>query len=194
MLAAALLPALAAALPAPVVVDVDRDGERWIVRAAVRIDAPPKLVWDTLTDYERLRDFMPGVQTSRVVARDGNRLTVEHRGEFRVLFFERPVRVRLAVEHQPFTSIEARGLPTLADGSASTLREFAGRYQLTVVRDGEVDLVYDARFVLAEPLPIVIGPLFGTAAMRSTLRADFDALVREVERRRRAQPSVSKGG
>jgi carbon monoxide dehydrogenase subunit G len=178
--------------PPPVQIDVERDGERYAVRAAVRIDAPPKLVWDTLTDYERIRDFMPGVQHSRVLTRDGNRLTVEHRGEYSVLFFVRPVRVRFAVEHTPFVTIVARGLPQLADGSASTLREFNGRYDLSVVRDGEVQLVYEARFELAEALPPLIGPLFGTAAMRSTLRADFDALVREVARRRAARPAIEK--
>jgi carbon monoxide dehydrogenase subunit G len=158
----------------------------------VRLVAPPKLVWDTLTDYERLREFMPGVSSSRVLARDGNRLTVEHRGEFDLLFLARPVRVRLAVEQRPFTTIVARSLPQLADGSAATLRDFSGRYELAVVRDGQVQLVYDARFELADPLPPVIGHLFGTMAMRSAIRADFEALIREIERRRSAARSIEK--
>ncbi len=160
----------------------------------MRLAAPPKLVWDTLTDYERLRDFMPGVSSSRVLERDGNRLTVEHHGEFELLFFTRPVRVRLAVEHRPFTTIVARSLPQLADGGRPTLRDFVGRYELAVVRDGEVRLAYDTRFELAEPLPPVIGPLFGTLAMRSAIRADFEALIREVERRRARLRSIEKNG
>jgi len=159
----------------------------------VRLAAPARIVWDTLTDYERLRDFMPGVTSSRVLERDGNRLTVEHHGEFDLLFFARPVRVRLAVEHRPFTTVVARSLPQLADGSRPTLRDFVGRYELAVVRDGEVRLAYDARFELAQPLPPVIGPLFGTMAMRSAIRADFDALIREIERRRAAAASIETG-
>jgi carbon monoxide dehydrogenase subunit G len=184
--AAIALAAPLTAAAAPLQLEVQRDGDHFEIHAAVRFAAPPKLVWDTLTDYERLREFMPGVSSSRVLERDGNRLTVEHRGEFDLLFFTRPVRVRLAVEHRPFTTIVARSLPQLVDGSASTLRDFVGRYELAVVRDGEVRLAYDARFELAEPLPPVIGPLFGTLAMRRAIRADFEALIREVERRRAA--------
>ncbi len=191
-LAAALALAAPLAEAAPLQLDVQRDGDRFEIRATVRFAAPPKLVWDTLTDYERLREFMPGVSSSRVLERDGNRLTVEHRGEFGLLFFTRPVRVRLAVEHRPYTTIVARALPRLADGEASTLREFVGRYALAVVRDGEVRLDYEARFELADPLPPVIGPLFGTMAMRSAIRADFEALIREIERRRAAVPPVEK--
>jgi carbon monoxide dehydrogenase subunit G len=187
----ALLAPLAAPA-APLQLEVERSGDRFDVRAAVRLAAPPKLVWDTLTDYERLREFMPGVSSSRVVARDGNRLTVEHRGEFGLVFLARPVRVRLAVEHRPFTTIVARSLPLLADGSASTLRDFSGRYELAVVRDGGVRLSYDARFELADPLPPVIGYLFGTMAMRRAIRADFEALIREIERRRSAAPSIER--
>jgi ribosome-associated toxin RatA of RatAB toxin-antitoxin module len=192
-LAAAIALAAPLAAAAPLQLEVQRDGDRFEIHAAVSFAAPPRLVWDTLTDYERLRDFMPGVSSSRVIERDGNRLTVEHHGEFDLLFFARPVRVRLAVEHRPFTTIVARSLPQLADGSPPTLRDFVGRYELAVVRDGEVRLAYDARFELAEPLPPVIGALFGTMAMRSAIRADFDALIREIERRRAAVAPIERG-
>lgn len=182
-----------AAAAAPLQIEVLREGDRFEIHAAVRIAAPLTIVWDTLTDYERLREFMPGVSSSRVLERDGNRLTVEHRGEFDMLFFARPVRLRLAVEHRPLTTVIARSLPQLADGSASTLRGFVGRYELAVVRDGEVRLEYEARFELAEPLPPVIGPLMGTMAMRSAIRADFEALLNEIERRRTALRPIETG-
>jgi hypothetical protein len=38
----------------------------------------------------------------------------------------------------------------------------------------------------------VIGPLFGTVAMRSAIRADFEALIREIERRRAAVPRIER--
>jgi hypothetical protein len=185
--AAIALAAPLAAAAVPLQLDVRRDGDRFEIHAAVHVAAPPKLVWETLTDYEHLREFIPGVSSSRVLERDGNRLTVEHHGTFDLLFFARPVRLRLAVEHRPFTTIIARSLPQLADGGPPTLRDFAGRYELSVVRDGAVRLVYDAHFELAEPLPPLIGTLFGTMAIRSAIRADFEALIREIERRGGAQ-------
>jgi hypothetical protein len=37
------------------------------VRARVRVDAPLEAVWATLTDYERLADFIPGLAECRLL-------------------------------------------------------------------------------------------------------------------------------
>jgi hypothetical protein len=42
---------------------------------------------------------------------------------------------------------------------------------------------YDAQFELARPLPAVIGSLFGVAAVRRTMREQFEAMLREIDRR-----------
>jgi hypothetical protein len=49
-----------------------------------------------------------------------------------------------------------------------------------------VRLDYDARFELATPLPPLVGTLFGVAAVRQTMRAQFEAMLREIERRQQA--------
>lgn len=177
-------------------IDVRRDGPTFYVLASADIAADPRVVWDTLTDYERLAEFLPDVERSRVLARDGPRLTVEHRGAFRMLLFERPVRLRLAVEHEPYARIVARSAPGLVGGESQTLRAFYGRYVLTVVGGGStrVRLDYDAQFELAEPLPPVIGPMFGTALVRGTMREHFEAMLREIRRRQAQQPRIGKGG
>jgi hypothetical protein len=41
-------------------------------------------------------------------------------------------------------------------------------------------------------LPPIIGPLFGTAAVRQTLREQFGAMVTEIERRSRARQGLQK--
>jgi hypothetical protein len=175
--------------------DVRRDGGTFFVLASAELAADPRVAWDTITDYERLPEFVPGIERSRVLARDGNRLTVEQRGVFRLYFFVRPVRLRLDVRHEPFSKVLARSVPGAVDGEAATLRSFVGRYSLTVVRVGSragVRLDYEAQFELAEELPPVLGAVFGTALVRSSMRGQFEALLREIERRQAARPSIER--
>lgn len=167
-------------------VEVSLDGEIYSVRASAQLAADQRVVWETLTDYERLREFIPGVTRARVLARTGNQLSIEQVGVFSVLFIDLPVRVRLAVQHLPYTMVLARMDANPLDAGEPTLRSFSGRYTLSVVRLAQragVRLDYDAQFELTRPLPVVIGPLFGVAAVRGTMRAQFEAMLREIERR-----------
>ena len=167
-------------------VEVSLDGEIYSVRASAQLAADQRVVWETLTDYERLREFIPGVTRARVLARTGNQLSIEQVGVFSVLFIDLPVRVRLAVQHLPYTMVLARMDASPLDAGEPTLRSFSGRYTLSVVRLAQragVRLDYDAQFELTRPLPVVIGPLFGVAAVRGTMRAQFTAMLREIERR-----------
>jgi hypothetical protein len=41
--------------------------------------------------------------------------------------------------------------------------------------------IYDARFESSTPLAPLLGPLFGVAALRQTMRARFEAMLREIE-------------
>lgn len=189
-------------LPAAVQLEVERDGERFHVTARADMNADPRIAWDTLTDYERLPDFIPGITRSRVLAREaraaGEQLAVEFSGAFRLLFFSLPTQVWLDVRHQPFTDIRAQIGPARSGGPAPSLKSFDGRYTLAVIGRGErgamrVRFQYDARFELAEPLPPVIGPLLGTFAVRRVLREQFAAMVAEIERRSRQRPGLQPG-
>jgi hypothetical protein len=175
-------------------VDVVLDGETYNVRASAQLAADRRVVWDTLTDYERLPDFVPGVTSARVVAHDSDQLTIEQIGVFPVFLFDLPVRVRLAVQHTPYTTVIARLVPNLPGTSESTLRSFSGRYTLSAVRPLQgagVRLDYDAQFQLARPLPVLVGPLFGVSAVRRTMREQFEAMLREIQRR---QAALAAGG
>jgi carbon monoxide dehydrogenase subunit G len=184
----------ASAVAAAPTVDVERDGETFHVRAHAEVMADPRTAWETITDYERLREFLPDVERSRVVARNGNRLVVEHRGAFHLLFIEIPVRVRLAVQHEPFERVIARSQPGTVDGAAQTLRDFSGTYVLTVIgrdRRAGVRLDYESKFELAEPLP---PSQANVTAMVARGGASSSGVVREIERRRAARPPIERSG
>jgi len=183
---------LAQTLP---VVSVERDGNTFHVTARASVAIDPRIAWDTITDYENMREFLPNIERSRVISRNGARLVVEHVGQFPLFFFDIPVRVRLAVTQQPYERVVARSESGEIDGEPQTLRSFSGSYDLTVVtveRRAGVRLVYASHFEMAEPLPPIVGDLFGTAMVTKTVRSQFEAMLREMARRQAAKASIEK--
>jgi hypothetical protein len=182
-------------------VDVERDGERFIVEARADLEADARTAWDTLVDYERMPQFVPGLQRTRVLSRTGGaqrQLTVEYIGESRLLFMTLPTRLWLDVQHVPFTDVIAQSAPAPAGQGAPTVKDLRARYTLAVVGTSgraapRVRLTYSAQFELTEALPPILGALFGTAAMRQSVREQFGAMVGEIERRARARPSIEAG-
>lgn len=203
--AAVLLgPPVRASVPTPITVEVERDGDRFSILARADLAADARTAWDTLIDYPRLPQFVPGINRTRVLTRSGRaggdeRLTVEYLGRFKLLFLTLPTQIWLDVQHQPFTEVIAQSAARVPDGAVPTLTAFRGRYALAVVggsRAGaapRVRLEYSAQFTLTEPLPPVIGPLFGASAVRSAVREQFAAMVAEIERRARQRPSIEAG-
>ena len=167
-------------------IDVSLDGASYVVHASALLAADQRLVWETLTDYERLREFVPGVMRAHILERAGDRLVIEQVGVFSLPFVDLPVRLHLAVEHTPYVMVLARLAAPPVDVGEPTLRNFSGRYRLQAIplsRRAGVRLDYDAQFEFARPLPPVIGSLFGVAAVRRTMHEQFTAMLREIERR-----------
>ena len=63
-----------------------------------------ELVWQTLTDYGRLAEFIPGMRSSRVVERHGAVAVVEQAGEAGFLFFTFPIEVTRRLDRAPAAS------------------------------------------------------------------------------------------
>lgn len=161
-----------------------REAGAFVVRAEAELDADRRTAWLTVTDYEHLPQFVPGIRSAQVLARsvsgDSERLLVEQAGEFRYLWFTQPVQVWLDVTHQPPERVLARSvLPSGVDPKRSTLREFEGSYLLTAVDPSRTRFVYQARFEPAQAM----WPVLGTMAVRHTVAEQFRAMTAEIERR-----------
>jgi hypothetical protein len=185
-------------LPTGIVLDVVRDGEQFRVMARADMQADASVAWATLTDYERMPQFIPNIARVQVLSRAPRAgvetLAVAYEGTLKLLFLSIPTAVWLDVEHVPYTDVLARLRAPPPGAGAASLKRFSGRYTLTVVGSrgaaARVRLDYSAEFELAQPLPPVLGALFGAAAVRSTLREQFTALVGEIERRTRARQGL----
>jgi ribosome-associated toxin RatA of RatAB toxin-antitoxin module len=148
-------------------------GDLVSVRAQATIAAPLEVVWGTLTDYERLHEFVPGIKKSKVIARNGNTAIVQQSGEARFFLARVPIEVTLESTEVP-PNIEVRRI-------AGTLKQLQGRYE-TQVMEGtptQVQLRWIGSIEPENSLP----PLIGEALMRRSIKQQFAGMVGEIERR-----------
>lgn len=170
-------------------VDVRRSGRRFEAEAVLDLDADARTVWETITDYDALSSFMPGIHACRVIERRTltkatEHLVVEQHGEFRALLFAQAMTVRLSIEHQLHRVAEAKALGfDLGLFRRRAIDVFEGRYELTAHdarRSAPRTLLrYTAVIGLRLPPP----PAVGSIAVRQNLSAQLEAVAREVARR-----------
>lgn len=158
---------------AEVSVRAARDGEVLVIEASAEFEGDIAQTWRVLTDYDRLAEFIPNLRTSKVVARTGGEITVEQKGEARLLFFSYPVEVRLTITESPPAKVVSRAV-------SGNFREMSSVYALER-REGRVRLTYSGRMVPDFFVP----PLIGTWVLRHNVEVTFSALVDEMVRRQR---------
>ncbi|MEX2240642.1 MAG: SRPBCC family protein [Burkholderiales bacterium] len=152
-------------------VETMRRGSAVEVRAYALIEAEYGTVWSTLTDYEHLSEFVPGMSSSRVLEHRGNTWIVEQRGVTRFLFFSHPVEVTVIATARPPQALDVRLLK-------GNLKRLDGGYRVEQARGGKIALRWIG---LVEPQ--ALPPLLGELVMRANIRAQFAGMVREIERR-----------
>jgi carbon monoxide dehydrogenase subunit G len=135
------------------------------------LDAPLELIWQTLTDYAHLADFIPGMQKSRVLSQNGAVSVVEQVGTARFLFISLPIEVTIASTERPPYAIEA----SLLKGN---LKRLEGAYRIEPKAGGRMLLSWIG-VIEVESMP----PLIGEMLMRSNIEDQFLGMVREIERR-----------
>ena len=148
------------------------------VSASADMRVQPATAWSVISDYDHLADFLPNMRSSRVVQRNGDQLVLEQTGVFGFLFFQQPIRVRLAVTELPPRRIVAHAV-------GGNLKQMDGSYTLETLPDGRVRLSYAGRLVPDFAIPPVVGKL----VVRKILARQFSAMVDEILRREaRAAP------
>jgi len=152
-------------------VEARRRDEALEVVCRVMLDAPLDLVWRTLTDYDRLAQFIPGMRRSRVLERRGALVVVEQLGDAGFLFFTFPIEVTLASTERPPHTLEVSML-------TGNLKRLDGAYRIEPQAGGRLLLSWSG-IVEAMSMP----PLLGELVMRSNIEDQFRGMVREIERR-----------
>ena len=152
-----------------------RDGSVY-VEAEATIAATFETIWEALTDYDRLSTFIPGMKSSRLLRYEGSTAFVEQKGSAKFLFFELPIEVVVrSIEDRPHTiRIE------LEEG---TLERLSGGYQLrNAGRENLWKLSWSGYIEPSMPIPNFLTERL----IRNDLRAQFEGMVIEIQRRTEA--------
>jgi hypothetical protein len=176
-------------MPDAITLDVRRSNRRFDASAVFELSADARTVWDTITDYDALPRFMPGIRACRVLTRQAEsrtteQLVVEQRGEFRFLVFAQAMTVRLQIEQRALRSAAAKAV-SFDPGPLKprVINTFDGRYDLEKLpaRRGRprTQLRYTAVIGLRLPPP----PGIGSIAVRQNLLQQLEAVAQEVARR-----------
>lgn len=142
------------------------------VQAATLVNADARSVWNTLTDYNQLARFVPGMTFSRLVSPPGASVKLlEQRGDGGLISLVIPDHVVFAIEEQPPARIRFR---SVSGGLVGVQGEW-----VIVGEQAPVRLGYRAQIRSALPPP----PLLTEDYVRREISLRMSALAREAERR-----------
>lgn len=154
-------------------VEAKRAGSAVAVEARATLRARADLIWETLTDYDHLAEFIPGMRESKMIDRRGPAAIVEQHGEAKFLVFSYAIDVVVASAEYPPDRIEIHVL-------SGNLRQLDGAYRLRA-GDEHGTWVLSWSGLIEPTLPV---PSFlAVGLMRRNVEAQFSGMVAEIERR-----------
>lgn len=138
--------------------------------------ADAAVLWATLTDYNRLASYVPGMTLSRLVSpANAQTKLVEQKGEGGLLSFVMPDHVILAMDERPFRYIGFKSV----SGLVTALR---GEW-IIEGQHSPVQLTYRAYVLPLLPPPPTVTDIY----VQEEIRLRMDSVVREAERRMKAK-------
>jgi hypothetical protein len=166
-------------LPSTVLGDTDvtvdyREGTYW-AQLSLRAGVSPALAIEVLTDFEHMVRFVPNLSSSRIVSRNGNVYQIAQQGVARLGPFAFSFESERLVEVMADGRLLSRGISGSSKFMRSELRVVPIAQGDTCRLDYHIELAPDSW------LPSSLGVNF----MRHELAEQFNALVREMEKRQR---------
>lgn len=156
----------ASAQPAVEVKRIDAGGEQvFEVTAGGNVKAAPAAVWKVLTNYEAMPEFVPDLQSNRVMSRSGNLAVIEQSGVARFLFLSRKIKVVVQAAEVPISSIDI----SLVTGD---MKVYTCRWELTALADGGTRVAYSGRMVPKFYVPGMLGS--------NIIRRDIERMMKAV--------------
>jgi ribosome-associated toxin RatA of RatAB toxin-antitoxin module len=154
--------------------DSAHGGKVYRIAASGTVTAAPSVAWRTLTDYDHLADFVPDLQSARVLSRDGDKVVVEQLGTARFLFFSQPIHLVVRVHEQAPDRIDIG----LVEGDMKVYR--AGWTLVPLAGDGGTKVVYNA---VIEP-DFFVPAMVGTRLVKSDIGRMMAAVLARIERQK----------
>ncbi|UUZ56869.1 SRPBCC family protein [Massilia sp. H-1] len=130
----------------------DLEGEQvFDVTASGTVRASLATVWKILTDYERMPEFVPDLERTRILSRAGNKATIEQFGRARFLFFSREIHLVVQVTEEPSSAIDIN----LVTGD---MKVYRCRWEITPMPEtGGTRISYSGKMVPKFYVPGMLG-------------------------------------
>jgi ribosome-associated toxin RatA of RatAB toxin-antitoxin module len=154
-----------------------RTAELYELEGSFAVDSSPEAAWAVLTDYEHIQEFVPSVQSSRVLSRYENGAFLEQCFAGSVLFFSHKVTLALQVREDPLKKI------AFEDTAHRDFILYAGEWRISASPGGCV-VQYSLK---AEP-SFSVPPFLARRAFKRNVLSLLQNIRREIMRR------AEKGG
>jgi ribosome-associated toxin RatA of RatAB toxin-antitoxin module len=153
---------------------VDHDGQHlYEVDATGTVAAPLPKVWRILTGYERMAEFVPDMESSKVLSRNGSEVIIEQFGVARFLFMSRTIHLIVRAAEQPMSSIDI----SLISGD---MKHYEAHWELVPVPEtGGTKIIYRGKLMPNFYVP----SLLGAKMVRSDIEHMMSAVLARLDRR-----------
>ncbi|KAF3974848.1 hypothetical protein CMV_001860 [Castanea mollissima] len=149
------------------------------IKAQISIHAHIQSVWNALTDYERLADYIPNlVSSGRIACPHPERIWLEQRGLQRALYWHIEARVVLDLREFPISANHRELHFSMVDGD---FKKFEGKWSLksgTTSSSSSTTLSYEVNVIPRFNFPAI----FLERIIRSDLPVNLQALACRAEK------------
>jgi ribosome-associated toxin RatA of RatAB toxin-antitoxin module len=153
---------------------VEQDGMHlYEVDSTGVVSASPAAVWKILTAYERMDEFVPDMESSRVLSRNGNETIIEQFGTAHFLFVTRGIHLVVRATETPMSAIDI----ALISGD---MKHYEAHWELVPIPEtGGTRIVYSGKMV-----PDFYVPGFlGAKLIRNDIERMMSAVLVRLERK-----------
>ncbi|WP_158590536.1 SRPBCC family protein [Noviherbaspirillum cavernae] len=143
-----------------------------IIDASMQVKADPQNAWKVLIDYDHMAQFLPNLESSKIIEKTGNSMRVAQKGSISYGPFSMPFESVREIELSPFQQIRS----SAAGGSVTS-----GEATTRLMPEGaDTWILYHSELVFSVWVPPGIGP----HAIEKQIRAQFESLKREIMKRK----------
>ncbi|GAV66099.1 Polyketide_cyc domain-containing protein [Cephalotus follicularis] len=147
------------------------------IKSEISVNADVDSVWNALTDYERLADFIPNLVCSgRIACPHPGRIWLEQRGLQRALYWHIEARVVLDLQECPNSANDRELHFSMVDGD---FKKFQGKWSVkSGIRSSTTILSYEVNVIPRFNFPAI----FFERIIRSDLPVNLQALAFRAEK------------
>lgn len=130
--------------------------------------APISTVWDVLTDYEDIQNFISFVQASKIKSKNGSPIILEQEAKGHFWFFSKSIHVMLQINEDPLKAIHFEDL------AQKDFQMYKGSWTIELDQPNQINVQYQLNAIKKFYAPEFIA--------KTVFRENVQAYLAEVEK------------